>query len=138
MPRDKDAEERARREARRAAIRAQIRVWEGKRAVVEGQIRALSGEQSNLNGYLGEWSTQKSIYSGNPLLSEVVIVNLFEGVCADEIKEEFTNCIAEMDQTYSGVSGLNGNVGTQISRLQDYLAVINAKISALYSELASI
>ncbi len=126
MPRDKDAEERARREARRAAIRAQIRVWEGKRAVVEGQIRALSGEQSNLNSYLGEWSAQKSIYSGNPLLSEVVIVNLFEGVCADEMKMEFTDCITEMDQTYSGVSGLNGNVGTQISRLQDYLAVIKA------------
>lgn len=138
MPRDRDAEERARRERRRAAIRAQIRDWEAKRRTVEAQIRELTTEQSNLNGCLGEWDAQKNIYNGNPVLSEVVIVNLFEGVCADKIKEDFTACIAEMDQTCSKVSGLNGNVGTQISRLQDYLVEINAKISALYSELASI
>ncbi len=138
MPRDRDAEERARKERRREAIRNQIREWKTKRETVETQIENLTTEQSNLNGYLGEWDAQKTIYNGNDILSEVVIVNLFEGVCANKIKEDFTACMAEMDQTYGKVSGLNGNVGAQISRLNDYLSFIDAKISALESELASI
>lgn len=136
--RDRERERERERERRRAAIRAQIRQWEGKLATVKAQIAGLTREQSHLNTYLGEWETQKGIYNGNEILSEVVIVNLFEGVCADAIKEELTASVAEMDQTHGKVSGLNGNVGAQISRLKEYEAVINAKLAALRRELASI
>lgn len=104
------AEERAR---RRAAIQAEINMWNGKLARVESQIASLTTEQSNLNTYLGDWETQKSIYSGSEILSEVVIVNVFEGVCADSIKADFTDSITEMDQTHSDVGGMIGTWGNR-------------------------
>ena len=129
------AEERAR---RRAAIQSQIQQWNTKLTTVNSQITSLTTEQSNLNTYLGDWDTQKSIYSGSEILSEVVIVNVFEGVCADQIKADFSASITEMDQTYNEVSGLNGNVGAQISRLNQYVSVINTKLTSLRNELSSI
>ena len=129
------AEERAR---RRAAIQSQIQQWNTKLTTVNSQIADLTAEQSNLNTYLGDWDTQKSIYNGSEILSEVVIVNIFEGVCADTIKAEFSASITEMDETHSKVSGLNGNVGAQISRLNQYISVINTKLTSLRNELSSI
>lgn len=129
------AEERAR---RREAIQSQIQQWNTKLTTVNSQIANLTAEQSNLNTYLGDWDTQKSIYNGNDILSEVVIVNVFEGACADKIKTEFSASITEMDQTYSGVNGLNGNVGVQIARLNQYASVINTKLISLRYELNSI
>lgn len=129
------AEERAR---RRAAIQSQIQQWNTKLTTVNSQIAGLTAEQSNLSTYLGDWDTQKSIYSGSEILSEVVIVNVFEGVCADKIKADFSASITEMDETHSKVSGLNGNVGAQISRLNQYVSVINTKLASLRNELSSI
>lgn len=129
------AEERAR---RRAYIQSQIQYWDTKLSKVNSQIAGLTAEQSNLSTYLGDWDTQKSIYSSSEILSEVVIVNVFEGVCADKMKAEFSASITEMDQTHSGVSGLNGNVGVQISRLNQYVSVINTKLTSLRNELSSI
>ncbi len=129
------AEERAR---RIAALKAEINMWNGKLARVESQIASLTTEQSSLNTYLGDWETQKSIYSGSEILSEVVIVNVFEGVCADSIKADFTDSITEMDQTHNDVGGMIGNVGEQISRLEQYKADINSKLTALRNELNSI
>lgn len=134
------AEQRAAQERaqKRAAIQAQIQQWESKLSKVNSQLSGLTAEQSNLNTYLGDWNTQKTIYSENEILSDVVIVNVFEGVCADRIKEEFSSCITEMNQTCSGVSGLKGNVGMQITRLNQYVSVINTKLASLRSELSSI
>lgn len=129
------AEERAR---RIAAIQAEISQWNAKRERVESQRASLTSEQSSLNAYLGDWEIQKSIYNGSEILSEVVIVNVFEGVCADRIKADLTDSITAMDQTHSDVGGLNGNVGVQISRLDQYVSVINIKLTSLRNELNSI
>lgn len=129
------AEERAR---RRAAIQSQIHHWNTKLTTVNSQIAGLTAEQSNLSTYLGDWDTQKSIYCGSDILSEVVIVNVFEGVCADKIKADFSASITEMDESHSKVNGLNGNVGAQISRLNQYVSVINTKLTSLRNELSSI
>lgn len=137
------AEERARREAeerarRRAAIQSQINQWDDKLSGVNSQLSGLVAEQSKLNTYLGDWSTQKNIYSGNDILSEVVIVNVFEGVSADKIKSDFSACIKKMNQTCGEVYGLNGNVGAQIVRLRQYVSIINARLTSLKNELNSI
>ncbi len=137
------AEERARREAeerarRKAAIQSQINQWDEKLSGVNSQLSGLVAEQSKLNTYLGDWSTQKNIYSGNDILSEVVIVNVFEGVCADKIKSDFSACIKKMDRTCGEVYGLNGNVGAQILRLRQYVSTINARLTSLRNELNSI
>lgn len=131
----KAAEEKAK---KRVSIQSQIQHWSTKLSEVNSQITELTTEQSNLSTYLGEWDTQKSIYDGSENLSEVVRVNVFEGVCADKIKDDFSASITEMDGTYSKVSRLNGNVGTQITRLNQYVSVIHTKLTSLRSELSSI
>lgn len=137
------AEERARREAeerarRRAAIQSQIHQWDDKLLWVNSQLSGLEAEQSELNSYLGDWSAQKNIYSGNDILSEVVIVNVFEGVCADKIKSDFSACIKKMDQTWGEVYRLKENVGVQIARLKQYSSTINTRLTSLRNELNSI
>ncbi len=126
------------RENRRKALNEQIDQWNSKLTNVNAQISALSSERSRLDACLGDWDVQRNAYSANEILSEVVIVNVFEGVCADKIKMDFESCIAKMNQTRTSVGGLNGNVGAQISRLGQYAAFINGKLTSLHSELSSI
>ncbi|MBD5495763.1 MAG: hypothetical protein HDR12_15720 [Lachnospiraceae bacterium] len=128
----------AERARRRAAIQAEIDKWNNKLTTVQSQKTSLTAQQANLNLYMGDWDTQKTAYNGNDILTEVVILNVFEGVCADKIKEELTASVTQMDQTYSRISGLNGNVGLQISKLNEYITFIDEKITALKNELNSI
>lgn len=132
------AAEEAERRRRRAAIEAQIRQWEEKLRNVESQIAALTDEKSKLGTCLTDWSTQKSICSSSDILSEVVVLNVFEGVCADQIRTDMGTCLAKMDKTCSNVFRLNGSIAAQISRLQQYVSVIQTKLSSLRSELNSI
>ena len=125
-------------EEKRMKIMLQISQWNEKLNKANSQKEGLKSQQANLNTYLGEWDTQKTTYNGNDILTDVVILNVFEGVCADKIKEELTASVTQMDQTYSRVSTLNDNVGLQISRLDEYITFINEKITTLNSELNSI
>lgn len=126
------AEERAK---QRAYIQGQIQSWNNKLSDVNSQISGLTAEQSNLDTYLGDWETQKNIYSGSEILSEVVIVNTFEGICADKSKHKFEAAIKEMDQTYIDVSQMSGHVGAQIARLNQYVSKINTKLADLKNQL---
>lgn len=138
------AEEQARRRAeeerarKRAALREQIQRWDDKLAGIRSQLSGLEAEQSRLNTYLEEWAAQRNVYNGNRILSEVVIVNVFEGVCADKIKTDLSGCMAEMSRTCGRVNGLNGNVGAQIARLHQQMSSINARLSSMRNELNSI
>lgn len=135
LRRDMEEREKAR---RRAAIQSEINNWNTKLTNVNSQIDALTAEESNLVTYLGEWTTQKSLYDENKTLSEVVITNVFEGVCADKIQSELAGCISEMNLTYNNVAGLKGNVTAQIGRLRQQKSYINSRISSLSNEMKSI
>lgn len=126
------------REERREALRGQISQWDDTLKGVNSQIAALSAERSRLDACLGDWDVQRSAYNSSDILSEVVIVNVFEGVCADRIRTELGDCMAKMDQTCTRVGGLNGNVSVQIARLHQYVSLINGKLASLHSELNSI
>lgn len=128
----------AERARKRAAIQSKIDEWKNKLTKVQSQQTSLTTQQTNLNTYLGEWDTQKTTYNGNDILKDVVIINVFEGVCADNIKTDFTYCITQMDKTYGVVSGLNAHLGEQIGRLNQYKSSINAQLSSLEAELRSI
>lgn len=136
----------ARRKAEEAAARAKrIKEIENKidqlkkeREPVIKQIDDLEKERLKLLSYQKMWEEKKSKYNGNDILSEVVIVNIFEGVCADKIKNDFTVCMKEMDRTYSKAGGFGENIGAQINRLNQYVNDINADIKSLRAELAFI
>lgn len=126
------------RKKRRAGIQSQIQQWNMKLSRVNIQLSSLTAEQTNLNTYMGDWETQKSIYSRNQTLSDVVIKNTFEGMCADKTKDKFFVGITEMNETYSKVRTLNESVGMQIARLNQYVSIINTKLESLGNELSSI
>ncbi len=126
------AEERGR---KKASIRASISASNIKLEKVNTQIISLTTEYTNLNTYLGNWETQKSLYNGNNILSEVVIINIFEGVCADKIKEKIEGCISCMDQTYSNTTRLRNSVDAQIQRLEQQVLNIGTKITSLNNQL---
>lgn len=121
-----------------AELKAQILTWETKLKKVKTQITSLETQKTKLNTYLGKWEIQRKKYSENETLSEVVIVNVFEGVCADKIKVKLQDCITTMNGTYNSVNSLTGIVGSQIARLKQYETNINSKLTSLKTELSSL
>lgn len=105
---------------------------------VNQQIASLSAEQGSLGTKLADWSTQKAGYSANEAVCEVVILNIFEGVCANQLKEEVSSCVEEMDKTHSGVTSLNTQVGAQIGKLQERVQLIGEELRKLQLELNSL
>ncbi len=126
------------RERRRRHLQNQIDEWIGKLSVVNKQISGLEKEKENLETYLGEWEEQKKKCNGNDVLSEIVIADLFEGVCADNIKDDFAEAVVLMDRLYSGGNAMKGDVDTQIAGLRRQESQFNAKLKSLRDELNSI
>lgn len=122
--------------AKRGALQIEINSLESKLSNVNKQIDDLASEQKRLNIYLDEWTVQKSLY--NSAFPEVVVVNVFEGVCADKMEDELTTCISEMDQTCKGIGGLNASVSSQILQLNQQASSICTRINALRNEKNSI
>ena len=127
--------EAAEKAAKSAALQSQILALNTKLASVNSQINSLAAERSKLIAYLSNWATRKALYDCNNNLTEVVITNVFEGECADKIKTDLDACILDMTQTQNGVGGLNGSVGNQITRLNEYVTCINSKLATLRYEL---
>lgn len=135
----REEEEREReRERRRAEIQDRIRGCNDRIAGVNSLISDLAAGKSGLNASLEDWGIQKRKYNGSDILSEVVLVNVFEGVCAERIRNEFSSCMAQMDRTCVGVSRMVEDVNAQIARLLQYITMINTELTTLRNELSSI
>lgn len=132
------AEEERAKERRRNEINGEISQLNTKKNDVYKQIYNLTSEQTHLNMYLEEWGAQKALCNQNDILSEIVILNVFEGVCADKIKQEFHESVAEMDLTCRKIVGLYGGVSVQIERLNQYASIINTRLTSLRNELNSL
>lgn len=145
MPGNQSAAEAAARAAAEAARRQRIALLQmqitrknQELTKVNQQIASLSSEHGRLGTALTDWCTHKADYNGNEVVSEVVILNIFEGVCADTLKEEMSKCVEEMDKTYSGVTSLNTQVSVQIGRLQQRVSIIGQELRDLQLELNSL
>ncbi len=115
---------------------AQISATNGILTTVKGWVSTLIREQGNLNSYIEDWVTQKAIYDSNENLSEVVITNVFEGVCADTIKTELADCITIMEQTCSDASTLSADLTLQIAKLNEYIAQLNSQLTSLNYQMS--
>ena len=121
-----------------ALIQQRILIKNQELMKVNRQIASLSSEHGSLGAKLSDWCTQKAAYNGNEAVSEVVILNIFEGICADTLKEEVSSCVEEMDKTYSGMTSLNTQVNVQIGRLQERVSIIGQELRDLQLELSSL
>lgn len=121
---------------RRAYYQTQINATNVILTTVKGWVSTLIREQGNLNSHVEDWAAQKAIYDANENLSEVVITNVFEGVCADTIKTELTECITIMEQTCSGASTLSADLTLQIAKLNEYIAKLNSQLTSLNYQMS--
>lgn len=136
--RREEEEEEERREEERRRIQGEIDHLTGIQNTVDAQIAALSGQDSDLTECLHEWRAEKSRYYGIDIVSEVVIPNVFEGNCADYLKEKIAEGVMAMDDTCMQIEGLQSDVGSQIGRLEEYVWDIGCQISNLEEELARV
>lgn len=132
------AEEEARKEKKRRELRAKINGLKDDLSGVEGIKLRLEKEMYYLGRKMDEWEVHKNRCKGNLLLSEVVILNRFEGVCADKIKQDFTASVMEMNNTYLKTGRLLEDGDIQIQRLNQYISSLNDRIESLTRELNSI
>ena len=132
------AEEERAREQRRVEINREMTQLNSTINNVNNQIYNLTVEQTHLNTYLEEWGAQKALCNQNDILSEVVIRNVFEGVCADKMKQEFHSGVAEMDLTCGNIATLNSRVSAQIAILNQYVSIIDTRLTSLRNELNSL
>lgn len=134
------AEEAARRERerKRKKLQAEIDRWNAKLSEVRSLVLRLEKEMHYLGRKMDEWAAYKNRCKGNLLLSEVAIINRFEGTSADTIKENFTSCVGEMNNTYLRTDRLRDDGNAQIQRLNQYISFINDKIMSLTRELNAI
>lgn len=119
-----------------AYYQAQISVTNGMLTTVKGWVSTLIREQGNLNSYIEAWATQKAVYDSNENLSEVVITNVFEGVCADTIKTELTDCITAMEKTSSAASTLSADLTLQIAKLSEVVSQLNSLLTSLNYQMS--
>lgn len=132
------AEEAARRERKRRELRAKINGLKDELSGAEGIKLRLEKEMHYLGRKMDEWEVHKNRCKGNLLLSEVVLINRFEGVCADEVKKGFTARVMEMNNTYLMTGRLREDGNAQIQKLNQYISTLNERISSLTRELNSI
>lgn len=132
------AEEAARKERKRRELRAKINGLKDELSGVEGIKLRLEKEMYYLGRKMDEWEVHKNRCKGNLLLSEVVILNRFEGVCADEVKKDFTARVMEMNNTWLMTGRLREDGSAQIQKLNQYISTLNDRIESLTRELNSI
>lgn len=125
-------------ERRKAALRAEISKYRIKLDKVISQITRLNAQHHKAFFHTSGWRNHKETYSSDPVTSEVVIKNKFEGVCADDIKECLSSAVAEMDKNYMNTCSLMQGISSQIGRLEEYKTILMTKIASLQAELASL
>lgn len=123
---------------KRAKLQKEIDNWNKELSKIKPIRSRLIKEQSFLSRLLSEWEIQKNKCEGNLILSEIVLVNRFEGECADQIKKDFTARVADMNKTYFKTGWLRDYDGEQIAKLDQYITFINNKITSLTNELNAI
>lgn len=119
---------------KRAKLQKEIDNWNKELSKIKPIRSRLIKEQSFLSRLLSEWEIQKNKCEGNLILSEIVLVNRFEGECADQIKEDFTACVVDMNNTYLNTGTLRDDDGAQITKLDQYISFINNRITSLTNE----
>lgn len=132
----REVEERERKR-KRETLQSEIGSLDTRSKYLKERIVSLGWHRSQLDSYIEDWENERNSFSKNDI-SQVVITNVFEGVCADKIKSDLETCIAQMDQTCDKVRGLRNNIEKQITKLGEYQSNIDETLLIKRDELRSI
>lgn len=120
---------------KKVELRSKIANLEKKLTNTQAKRISLTHEKALLEQCISDWGAQKYLYESNEIIYEIVITNVFEGKCAEQIKTDMEQCILEMDSNNGQVNELRDNVATQISRLNDYETCLRGDIAGAQAML---
>ncbi len=123
--------------AKRAAITAQIGIYRVKITIARELKNDLTSSDTAINNALTQWSNRYNAFQASSM-SEVVVTDKFEGESAEKIQTRLPDGIQKMTETQSSAESVQGEIGMQQTKLDEYIAELEEKISALLSELASV
>lgn len=74
------------------------------------------------------WNRQYAIYQSSEIASQVVITNVFEGVCAEALRESMEEAINGMEHTKMQIGDLLADLDCQIKKLDWYMEKLEEEI----------
>ncbi|MCM1424446.1 MAG: hypothetical protein NC415_11635 [bacterium] len=105
------------------------------------EARSIKVELKNsdmaLNNPLLQWTSRYRAFQASPM-SEVVVVDKFEGESAERIRAALPSAIEEMEATQAATESVQGEIDVQITKLDEYIDMLGEKIAALRSEMAAL
>ena len=122
---------------KRAAIMAQVGIFRVKITIARELKNDLTSSDTAINNALTQWSNRYTAFQASSM-SEVVVTDKFEGESAEKIQTRLPDGIQQMTETQSSASDVQTEISTQQQKLDEYIAELEEKISALLSELASV
>ena len=131
------AAEMAAKMAKRAIIREAIkRVQEKIDAAREVKI-ALNNINRQIADAVNRWARTLASFQSS-VMAPVVVTDRFEGDAAERISIRLPQPIAEMESTRASAQGVQGEISTQLAKLDLYLNKLEDEKDKLLAELAAI
>ncbi|MBD5395737.1 MAG: hypothetical protein HDR71_16075 [Lachnospiraceae bacterium] len=131
------AAEMAAKMAQRAIIREAIkRVQEKIDAAREVKI-ALNNINRQIADAVNRWARTLASFQSS-VMAPVVVTDRFEGDAAERISIRLPQPIAEMESTRASAQGVQGEISTQLAKLDLYINKLEDEKDKLLAELAAI
>lgn len=125
------------RAAKASLIKGQIDELDAKITEARTIKIELRNSDTALNNTLLQWTSRYRAFQASPM-SEVVVVDKFEGESAEKIRASLPSAIEEMEATQASTESVQGEIDVQITKLDEYIAMLREKIAALRSEMAAL
>lgn len=84
------------------------------------------------------WETEYGIYQNSSLAEDIMMVNHFEGLAAEQLAAGFPDEVGKININAGKTAEVSAGIGHVLSAIDTYIELLNAKIAALRSELAAL
>lgn len=84
------------------------------------------------------WETEYGIYQNSSLAEDIVMVNHFEGLAAEQLAAGFPDEVGKININAGKTAEVSAGIEHVLSAIDTYIELLNAKIAALRSELAAL
>ncbi len=84
------------------------------------------------------WETEYDMYKGSSLAEEIMMVNHFEGLAAEQLAAGFPDEVTQINVNAGKTADISAGIESVLSAIDTYIELLNAKIEALRNELAAL
>lgn len=84
------------------------------------------------------WETEYDIYKSSSLAEDIMMVNHFEGLAAEQLAGCFPDEVNKINVNAGKTAEVSAGIDHVLSAIDKYIELLNAKIAALRDELAGL